>query len=199
MHVAEKSVRVCICLMIGLSPLTFANGLFYPELRSDLQEYQDASKCYPNVGEWYLMYRNYEVDAIIGGTAKCVKYSIHGSYENFSTSAMFTFGRDGYTKGKLTLSSTDCYIGKNVKTFVPQNNNYPEEWTQIIYMNCETCFVARHPYAKNGLGCSLWRRSNNLYESAYCCEFIFDQNCGASRKYYMYNPTCTWTTTTETP
>ncbi|XP_075532078.1 uncharacterized protein LOC142564800 [Dermacentor variabilis] len=97
------------------------------------------------------------------------------------------------------MSSTDCYVAKNKKTFVPDNNGGPDESFHVIYIECATCFVARHPYAGDGQGCSFWRRSDSLHESAHCCEFIYDQNCGASPKYKMYNPTCTWRTPTIMP
>ncbi|XP_077494433.1 uncharacterized protein LOC144105135 [Amblyomma americanum] len=183
-----------ICLMLLTLNLlaTLGTSNFYPELRSDLQVYQDTSRCYPNVGEWYLMYRNYYADPLFGGTAKCVKYNRYGEYEYFSTPAVLTFGQEGYLTGRITLTSSPCYVGKNRKTFNPNGDAETQESFHTIYISCDSCFIARHPYAANGYGCSYWRRSDVALEPDDCCEFIYDENCGTAPKYKMYDRSCTW-------
>nr|XP_054934136.1 uncharacterized protein LOC129388108 [Dermacentor andersoni] len=173
----------------------------YPELRSDLQEYQDSSRCYPNDGNWHLMYRNYDYDPNMGGEAKCVTFSTFGKYENFTTPANFAYGYSETVRGTLTLGSSSCYTAKNKKEFVPNDDNASSESFHAIFMDCESCFVGRHPNAGDGRGCTLWRRYDSLDRRLDYCEFIYDENCGSSPKYKMYDSTCTWETTslTEAP
>ncbi|XP_077494432.1 uncharacterized protein LOC144105133 [Amblyomma americanum] len=177
---------------VWLQPRQKLVQLHYPELRSDLQQYQDTSQCYPDVGEWVLVYRNYYFDADFAGAEKCVKYERFGVYENFTTPCIFLFGPHGSNTGSITLSSSPCYTAKNQKSFVPEDDNVPAVEFHTIYMNCASCFVARHPYAANGYGCTLWRRYDSLNIPDVCCEFIYDENCGTSPKYHMYHSTCTW-------
>ncbi|XP_077494959.1 uncharacterized protein LOC144105728 [Amblyomma americanum] len=169
-------------------PVLFSK-ILYPEERSDLQQYQDGSKCFPNFGKWYMMYRNYYLDPIIGGAAKCVAFERYGAYENFSTPATFSYGKDGSTIGEFTLTSSPCYEGKNMATFKPYNSTFPPESIHIIYTDC-TCYVGRHDYADNGNGCTFWRRADKLNEPADCCEFIYAENCGTSPKYQIYDSSC---------
>ncbi|KAH6924601.1 hypothetical protein HPB50_020047 [Hyalomma asiaticum] len=70
--------------------------IVYPEQRSDLQRYQDSSRCYPEVGEWYLMFRNYYEDADFGGVEKCVRFRTFGeySYDNYTTPVELTVGNN---------------------------------------------------------------------------------------------------------
>ncbi|KAL1430885.1 hypothetical protein MTO96_014740 [Rhipicephalus appendiculatus] len=161
---ARISLKVLLAFLAVQLVTASSSKPRYPELRSDLQRYQDSSKCYPDVGEWYLMYRNYHAESIFGGTESCVKYSRYGDYANFSAPVVYTYGQDGFLKGKLTLSSTQCYTGKNKEEFVPYES----------------------------YGCTYWRRVDTLDDSADCCDFIYDQNCGTSPKYKMYDSTCTF-------
>ncbi|XP_077508047.1 uncharacterized protein LOC144119254 [Amblyomma americanum] len=173
--------------------LALAEGLYYPELRGDLQAYQEHSRCYPDVGEWYQIYRNYYYDPDFGGASKCVKYQSYGTYENFSTPAFFTYGitGNGSVPGRYSLSSTPCYNGKNLGTFIPDETSavVQEEWN-VIYTDCNKCFVARHRYAYNGYGCTYWRRVSTFHENGDCCDFIYDENCGSSPRYQIYYPWC---------
>ncbi|KAL1430831.1 hypothetical protein MTO96_014694 [Rhipicephalus appendiculatus] len=66
--------------------------LTYPEARSDLQKYQDVSTCYPDLGEWVCLYRNYYEDPDFGGHAKCLRAKRFGGYDNFTTNIAFTYG-----------------------------------------------------------------------------------------------------------
>ncbi|KAL1478618.1 hypothetical protein MTO96_016054 [Rhipicephalus appendiculatus] len=177
-----------------LSILSFdkilANGLSYPEDRSDLQQYQDSSRCYPDVGEWYLMYRNYYNDPILGGTAKCLKYSKYGAYKNFSSPAMYTFAGNGKITGHLNLDSSDCYVSKDTLGFIPDDPHLTPREYFVIYTDCVTCAVLRHRYAGDGYGCTYWRRTSALQNSDDCCKFIYDENCGTSPKYQIYDSSC---------
>ncbi|KAL1485476.1 hypothetical protein MTO96_031932 [Rhipicephalus appendiculatus] len=77
--------------------IAVCTAITYPELRSDLQDYQDASRCYPDVGEWYLMFRNYYVDADFGGSEECVKFRTFETYssENYTAYVEFVIGNEG--------------------------------------------------------------------------------------------------------
>ncbi|KAL1430887.1 hypothetical protein MTO96_014742 [Rhipicephalus appendiculatus] len=72
-------------------------AIVYPEQRSDLQRYQDTARCYPDVGEWYLMFRNYYVDADFGGAEECVKFRTFETYssENYTAYVEFVIGNEG--------------------------------------------------------------------------------------------------------
>uniref|UniRef100_G3MSF4 RING-type domain-containing protein n=1 Tax=Amblyomma maculatum TaxID=34609 RepID=G3MSF4_AMBMU len=144
-------------------------------------------ECYPDVGEWYLTYRNYYYDPYFGGSAKCVKYQRYGTYENFSTPIMLTFP-DGEVRGRFSMSSSECYSTKDAVTFVRDDES--TQSFHIIYTDCQICSILRHPYAANGYGCSYWRRTSTLHESDDCCKFIYDQNCGTSPMYQMYDRSC---------
>nr|XP_054918460.1 uncharacterized protein LOC129380709 [Dermacentor andersoni] len=187
----QKILFAAIALLAhGLGVL--AQGPSYPEARSDLQKYQDVSKCYPDIGEWICMFRNYYEDPNFGGHSKCLRYNRFGTYENFTTSVVFTFGKHGTqnTTGKFVLESLPCYTGKNILSFTPDSPDVPLEDYHIIYVNCESCVVLRHRYADNGNGCSLWRLRGTLDEPNDCCEFIYDENCGSAPKYPVYEQPC---------
>ncbi|XP_077485290.1 uncharacterized protein LOC144095416 [Amblyomma americanum] len=162
----------------------------YPEARSDLQKYQDASRCYPDVGEWICMYRNYYSDPDFGGSAKCLKFQRYGIYENFTTPVVFTFGKNGSTNvtGTFVLTSSPCYTGRDLHNFTPDDAHFPVEDFYVIYFDCTSCAVIRHRYTDNGYGCSLWRKVGTFQEPNDCCEFIYDENCGSSPKYQVYDP-----------
>ncbi|XP_077492555.1 uncharacterized protein LOC144103775 [Amblyomma americanum] len=184
-------VNVLLATLVVQALGTFGYQSQYPEERSDLQQYQDVSQCYPDVGVWISMYRNYYADPDFGGSAKCLKFQRYGTYENFTTPVAFTFGQNGTTKGKFVLSSSPCYTGKDIHKFTPDNAQNPHEDFYVIYVDCASCIVVRHRYAANGYGCSLWRRAGTLQIPNDCCEFIYAENCGTSPKYQVYDPnTC---------
>ncbi|XP_075728419.1 uncharacterized protein LOC119165692 [Rhipicephalus microplus] len=153
-----------VVLLLSKVLLIFCQAQFYPELRSDLQQFQDSSRCFPDIGEWYQIYRNYYYDPNYGGTAKCVKYTRYGAYQNFSTPSMFTYGQE--------------------------SGDIVEQTYQIIYVDCNICYIVRHPYADNGYGCTLWRRLSTFQQPADCCDFIYAENCGTTPRYQIYEPSC---------
>ncbi|KAH8030253.1 hypothetical protein HPB51_006685 [Rhipicephalus microplus] len=60
-----------------------------------------------------------------------------------------------------------------------------------IYVDCETCYIGRHRYARNGYGCTMWLPATHVTKgSTDYCDFIFDAFCGGAPKFYMYNPSC---------
>ncbi|XP_037273678.2 uncharacterized protein LOC119165689 [Rhipicephalus microplus] len=164
----------------------------YPEVRSDLQKYQDVSKCYPDVGEWICLFRNYYEDPDFGGNANCLSFKRFGAYQNFTTNVVFTFGEHGKanTTGKFQLTSSPCYQGRDIQSFTPDSPDVPLEDFYVIYVDCASCVVIRHRYANDGYGCSLWRRKGTLSEPNDCCEFIYDENCGSTPKYSIYGQSC---------
>ncbi|XP_049511952.1 uncharacterized protein LOC125940188 [Dermacentor silvarum] len=182
-------VEFWVLAFVGLA-LALGSNSPLPELRCDLQKYQDGSRCYPDPGLWYLMYRNYYADPDFGGSAKCVRYRVTGTYENFSTSIVFMYGEEGMVNGQGYLSSSPCYTAKNIAIFRPDNLSLPVEVYNLLYVDCDLCTIKRHPYVDNGHGCTLWRKADTLHLPADGCEFIYDQNCGTSPKYKIFDETC---------
>ncbi|KAL1430888.1 hypothetical protein MTO96_014742 [Rhipicephalus appendiculatus] len=137
-------------------------AIVYPEQRSDLQRYQDTARCYPDVGEWYLMFRNYYVDADFGGAEECVKFRTFETYssENYTAYVEFVIGNEG------SMQHSGGY----------ENALEPTKSADD-----------RSPM---GYGCSYWRRIDTFYEANDCCEFIYAQNCGTSPKYHFYDDSC---------
>ncbi|KAL1430889.1 hypothetical protein MTO96_014743 [Rhipicephalus appendiculatus] len=206
----------------------------YPEDSSDLQKYQDVSRCYPDIGEWYMMYRNFYVDQTFGGSAKCVKYSGAGKYndysmpavieyhpnesvsyyedpefggvqkcvlfqrygiysfENYSTSVEFLVGRkrESSIRGEFKMTSSECYTAKDKVKYRRYDNISTARNFHLIYTDCQTCSILRHHYAANGYGCSYWLRIDTGFQDNDGCEFIYDENCGTSPKYYFYDNSC---------
>ncbi|XP_070378897.1 uncharacterized protein [Dermacentor albipictus] len=136
------------------------------------------------------MYRNYYSDAHFGGTAKCVKYSKVGRYENFTSRAIVTYAGQGSTTGQLNLDSAECYVAKDKFGYIPDDPTLPPISFYLIYTDCVTCSVIRHRYAGDGYGCTYWRRTDALQKPDDCCEFIYAENCGLSPKYQIYDSSC---------
>ncbi|XP_037524016.1 uncharacterized protein LOC119401361 [Rhipicephalus sanguineus] len=136
------------------------------------------------------MHRNYYSDPNFGGAAKCVTFERYGSYENFSTPAVYSFGGQGSTKGQVTFDPAPCYTSRNKANFEPFDDSSPQETFYLIYIECQKCTIMRHPYAENGYGCTYWRREDTMNEPADCCDFIYDENCGTTPKYQIYDASC---------
>ncbi|KAH8030254.1 hypothetical protein HPB51_006686 [Rhipicephalus microplus] len=154
-------------LLLSQTLLSFSLDKFYPELRSDLQQFQDSSRTI------LIFYRGYLSTA-----------------NRFDNNVYFLAKQS--KEGEITLTPSSCYSARNSLKFVPYNNtgDLIEETYQVIYTDCETCFVFRNVYANGGYGCALWRRTSTFRQPADCCEFIYDENCGTSPKYQIYLPSC---------
>ncbi|KAH7934033.1 hypothetical protein HPB49_020738 [Dermacentor silvarum] len=72
----------------------------------------------------------------------------------------------------------------------PEGFSLPVEVYNLLYVDCDLCTIKRHPYVDNGHGCTLWRKADTLHLPADGCEFIYDQNCGTSPKYKIFDETC---------
>ncbi|XP_049524001.1 uncharacterized protein LOC125945762 [Dermacentor silvarum] len=123
-------------------------------------------------------------------TAKCVKYSKDGKYENFSSPAIITYAGQGSIKATLNLDSSECYVAKDKFGFIPEDPNLTPISFSLIYTDCVTCSVMRHRYAGDGYGCTYWRRADSMQKPDDCCKFIYDENCGTSPKYVIYDSSC---------
>ncbi|KAL1485479.1 hypothetical protein MTO96_031935 [Rhipicephalus appendiculatus] len=185
---------LCAALIIQCTPM-LAQLFEYPEDSSDLQKYQDVSRCYPDIGEWYMMYRNFYVDQTFGGSAKCVKYSGAGKYNDYSMPAVIEYHPNESVSHHLTLGSLACYKARNIKILTPTlgnggstESNLAPQMFHVIYTDCKKCLVLRHRYANSGTGCSFWRRADSIKKCADCCEFIYDEICGSFPKYKVYDP-----------
>ncbi|XP_037581109.1 uncharacterized protein LOC119464274 [Dermacentor silvarum] len=165
---------------------------YYPELRFDLQKYQDPMACPARAGEWHMVYRNYPYDPFYGGVAKCVSFQRLGPVKDFTFPAKFSWRSDGAgtqsVVGTYVFSSTPGYTARNLHTFLPKNA--PFAWQKhTLYVDCGNCYISRHHYAGNG--CTLWRRARNVPgKGTDHCDFIFDLVCGSFPKYVVYEPSC---------
>ncbi|XP_037524018.1 uncharacterized protein LOC119401362 isoform X2 [Rhipicephalus sanguineus] len=92
--------------------------------------------------------------------------------------------------GHDTLTSTPGYTARNLHTYT--SHHEPATWNHhTIYIDCTTCYIGRHHYARNGYGCTLWRAASIASQNRTdYCDFIFDAVCGSSSKYYIYGPAC---------
>ncbi|XP_072141160.1 uncharacterized protein [Dermacentor andersoni] len=109
--------------------------------------------CYPDVGEWYLMFRNFYEDPDFGGVRHCVKFRRYGTYsfENHSTSVEFAFGSEGSIRGEFTMTSSDCYAAKDRVIYQRYDNISSPRNFRVLYTDCTFCSILRHPYAANVL------------------------------------------------
>ncbi|KAH8030252.1 hypothetical protein HPB51_006684 [Rhipicephalus microplus] len=135
----SKVLIVTLAFLARQGKVLGEKQITYPEVRSDLQKYQDVSKCYPDVGEWICLFRNYYEDPDFGGNANCLSFKRFGAYQNFTTNVVFTFGEHGKA---------------------------------------------------NTLRMFLVATQGTLSEPNDCCEFIYDENCGSTPKYSIYEQSC---------
>ncbi|XP_037524019.1 shematrin-like protein 1 [Rhipicephalus sanguineus] len=170
-------------------------GYGYPELRKDLQRYQNPTHCYPPNGKWIMMKRNYPYDPYYGGNARCVLYDRVGPYRNYTIPARFSWCQDGSGRGcgsvvgSYLLSAIPGYWARNLYSFYPNNGHLA--WQQhAIYKDCSTCYIGRYRYALNGYGCVMWRRTSSINRRTDFCDFIFEVFCGAAPKYQVFEPSC---------
>ncbi|XP_075531649.1 uncharacterized protein LOC142564519 [Dermacentor variabilis] len=171
---------------------SFTQAKYYPELRPDLQKYQDPLACPETPDKWYLMYRNYPYDPFYGGAAKCVSFQRLGPSKDLAVPSKFSWHTNGAgtqsVVGTYGFSSTPGYRAKNLHIFFPKNA--PFAWQMhTLYVDCGNCYIGRHQYT--GHGCTLWRHAQNgIVKGADHCDFIFDLLCGSFPKYRVYEPTC---------
>ncbi|XP_054934133.1 uncharacterized protein [Dermacentor andersoni] len=165
----------------------FADLPFYPEIDATLQCYQDLSTCSLDKTEWSLVYRNFH-DDVYFGSIKCIRFRdlrLDADYAspNLSLSGNFT------TTHVIILDSSWNYTAKNL-IITDTNELHSIVEVHVIFRDCELCMVLRHPYANNGFGCTYWRSFNRIRQQAEGCEFIYDELCGTTPKYDLYDPTC---------
>uniref|UniRef100_L7LQS6 Putative salivary lipocalin n=1 Tax=Rhipicephalus pulchellus TaxID=72859 RepID=L7LQS6_RHIPC len=148
------TVIAIISLQYGVS---FAGGIFYPELRKDLEKYHDPHRCTAQRPQWYMMYRNYYYDPFYGGTANCVKFQRTAPPKNFTMPATYSWcGQSGCGSVDVhySLLSTPGYEARNLHTFTAKEQALTWEH-HAIYVDCESCYIGRHHYALNGKAKSL--------------------------------------------
>ncbi|KAH6923352.1 hypothetical protein HPB50_000437 [Hyalomma asiaticum] len=165
---ARSGIRVAAIAVFALQlSLNFAELPFYPELRPDIQKYQDAQRCPDMREDFYLVYRNYLYDPYYGGTSRCVKFHRIEAYTDVHTSTKVSWHSPGYGRrymhGHQILTSTPGYMIRNEHTLI----------------------------SHHGYGCSLWRAASLVSQNRTDhCDFIFDVVCGNSPKYQIYDPAC---------
>uniref|UniRef100_A0A6G5A568 Putative salivary lipocalin n=1 Tax=Rhipicephalus microplus TaxID=6941 RepID=A0A6G5A568_RHIMP len=74
MHQRAKMNVAVIAIFSLYCKILFVAGMYYPELRKDLERYHDPHRCTAQRPQWYMAYRNYYYDPFYGGTAHCVKF-----------------------------------------------------------------------------------------------------------------------------
>ncbi|KAL3183668.1 hypothetical protein MRX96_033763 [Rhipicephalus microplus] len=194
MHALRSMWLGAVAIIALQLSLSFAQIGPYPELRPDLERYQDARRCGRKNEDYYLVYRNYLFDSNYGGTSKCVKFHAIEVFGDTQTSAKYSWSAPGYGRqylhGRQHLASSPGYSIRNLHTIT--SHHVPGVWRHhTIYKNCHSCYIARHHYARGGYGCSLWRPASVIAQNRIdYCDFIFDALCGSSPKYYIYDPAC---------
>uniref|UniRef100_A0A224YLT8 Lipocalin n=1 Tax=Rhipicephalus zambeziensis TaxID=60191 RepID=A0A224YLT8_9ACAR len=190
----HAKIRIAIIAIFSFQyGVSFAGGIFYPEMRKDLEKYHDPHRCTAQRPQWYLMYRNYYYDPYYGGTANCVKFQRTAPPKNFTMPATYSWcgpSGCGSIDVHYSLLSTPGYEARNLHSFTAKEQALTWEH-HAIYVDCESCYIGRHHYALNGYGCTMWLPATPLSkESTEYCDFIFDVFCGSAPKFYMYNPSC---------
>nr|XP_037273679.1 uncharacterized protein LOC119165690 [Rhipicephalus microplus] len=189
---AKMNVAV-IAIFSLYCKILFVAGMYYPELRKDLERYHDPHRCTAQRPQWYMAYRNYWYDPFYGGTAHCVEFQRIAPPKNFTMPAKYSWcGTSGCGSIDVhySLLSTPGYAARNLHSFSAKEQAMV--WDHhAIYVDCETCYIGRHRYARNGYGCTMWLPATHVTKgSTDYCDFIFDAFCGGAPKFYMYNPSC---------
>ncbi|XP_054917118.1 uncharacterized protein [Dermacentor andersoni] len=134
---------------------------FYPEIDATLQYYQDLSTCSLDKVEWSLVYRNFH-DDVYFGSIKCIRFHDLGVCAEYATANLSLRGNCNTTH-VIILGSSWNYTAKN-----------------LIITDTSECY-----------GCTYWRSFDRIHQQAEGCEFIYDELCGTTPKYDLYDPTCT--------
>ncbi|KAL1430896.1 hypothetical protein MTO96_014750 [Rhipicephalus appendiculatus] len=139
-------------------------------MRKDLEKYHDPHRCTAQRPQCGLLHRKIspcQLHTLGVGHRGCGSIDVHYS-----------------------LLSTPGYAARNLHSFTAKEQALTWEH-HAIYVDCESCYIGRHHYARNGYGCTMWLPATPLSkESTEYCDFIFDVFCGSAPKFYMYNPSC---------
>ncbi|XP_065292462.1 uncharacterized protein [Dermacentor albipictus] len=156
-----------------------------------LGAYQDDGKCTNWSEPWYIVYRNYEQDPLLGGSNYC-SYAT-AVMSDPDSSVIWTEEHGETTRFfKNTLLSSPGYTSKNlVHVQSAEPGKEPSEDPEIdvymisVFINCNSCKVFRHLYIDEGADCTLWKPESKINQKDDCCEFIYHLLCGTSPKYHI--------------
>ncbi|KAL1430895.1 hypothetical protein MTO96_014749 [Rhipicephalus appendiculatus] len=182
--IARKNFFLATIAIFALQlTVNFAGAYFYPELKPYVQKYQDVQRCGPMPEDYYLVYRNYLYDSNYGGTSRCVKFH---KIERYIDVHGLTKGFLGHKRIWTPIHARPRHSDANAGKHEPATWNH-----HTVFMDCISCYIGRHHYARNGYGCTLWRPASLVSQNRTdYCDFIFDVVCGSSPKYYIYDSAC---------
>ncbi|XP_040062190.1 uncharacterized protein LOC115323945 [Ixodes scapularis] len=175
---------------LGLLSFSYASTTFhFPELKPELEKYQDASEVYPLTEPFYELYRNYEEDPIFG-TAKCLKFSQARPEEDRGYPILAQWGEDNQTiiaYGKL--QSSEGYTVKNMGLYTVDgvDGSLP---LYLTFMEVGNCAVVRIAYV-NEDACGVIVPESHLGQDTTICDFVYDLLCG-TYKYHLDDENCNW-------
>uniref|UniRef100_V5HAG6 Putative lipocal-1 1 n=1 Tax=Ixodes ricinus TaxID=34613 RepID=V5HAG6_IXORI len=136
----------------------------FVERRPELGQFQDYEQCYPLKGTWYMTYRTHDAPTLsLEGTAKCVRGHQVGPYENYTTTIRVRHSPNVELDTRLHIKASEGYTHRNVFTMAPvEDPSKPEEFP-MVYVDCSSCWVMRHPYVSNR-ACSVVKRRTTTWE-----------------------------------
>ncbi|KAM7308379.1 uncharacterized protein ISCGN_012013 [Ixodes scapularis] len=170
-----------------LTPRCASASPSYPELDPALGKYQDVASCLPLRLTLYSVYRNFETDPVLGGTAKCGRFSIPSPAVNGTYIMLAQYGETS-DQIALTASRSEGYNVDNVLHYTPIGQNVSST-VYVAYEGCEDCAIYRNTYVSEA-ACTLLVPESALAKNRTCCDFVFDLLCGTTPKYYTYDETC---------
>ncbi|KAH7955665.1 hypothetical protein HPB52_002808 [Rhipicephalus sanguineus] len=109
-----------------------------------------ARLCFPFTETWYEVYRNFEEDPYLGGTATCIRATETGPYTDGSTPATVEYSPDVSLDVTLTLVSSAGYDAKNVIAVQSLVVSSVKFNFTTVYRDCQRCKVFRHSYIDGG-------------------------------------------------
>lgn len=159
----------------------------WPELNPALGGYQDIEKCFPVNETWYMVYRNYESDPLLGSATKCLKFTETGPPVNGEYPLLGVAGNQTL-ETKLSFRSSSGYTSKNVINWSKVGGGFSVD-VYTAFVDCKRCLILREAYVSDS-ACSMVVPQSQLHQKDTSCDFIFDLLCGATPKVYIDNEDC---------
>ncbi|KAL1430898.1 hypothetical protein MTO96_014750 [Rhipicephalus appendiculatus] len=166
-------------------------------MRKDLEKYHDPHRCTAQRPQCGLLHRKIspcQLHTLGVGHRGCGSIDVH--YSLLSTPGYAARNLHSFTAKEQALTWEHHAIYVDCESCYIGRHHYARNealtWEHhAIYVDCESCYIGRHHYARNGYGCTMWLPATPLSkESTEYCDFIFDVFCGSAPKFYMYNPSC---------
>ncbi|KAG0431694.1 hypothetical protein HPB47_021550, partial [Ixodes persulcatus] len=129
----------------GSEPIYASATFHFPELKPELEKYQDTSEVYPITEPFYELYRNYDEDPFFG-TAKCVRFSQVGPEEDRGYPILAQWGEDNQSMMAYTeLESSEGYTIKNKAVFTVDGVDGSLPF-YVTFLEVGNCGVIRNAY-----------------------------------------------------